>query len=54
MLAYESEQTVNKEEIIKLYKQGLNAEEIARTLQLTWARVYPIVKRLKKRNEKNN
>ena len=50
MLSYDNENKVDKEEVIKLYQKGLNAESIARTLRSPWAKVWPVIRRLK--NEK--
>jgi len=54
MLAYEPHKKVNKEEIVKLYEKGLTGEEIARTLQIPWSRVWPIVKKLKREEKTIN
>ena len=52
MLAtYEPEQKVNKEEILGLYQKGLSGEEIARTLRVPWAKIWPVIRRLKKKDE---
>ncbi len=48
MLNYESENKVNKKEILELYEKGLSGEEIARTLRVPWSRVYRVVKKLKR------
>ncbi len=47
MLAYEPDKKVNKEEILKLYEEGLTGEEIARTLRIPWSKVWPVIRRLK-------